>query len=137
LVAELEQAREETSRAFVNEQRQLELARAETSRAIAKEQRLLKQLDLIEKRGEKAVSIEEARVTELEALDELERGGASLEMSAFDDNGLLMSPFTWSASAGLPDDFWSSDPLALLGESAELAHSSSLGWWQVPMCFPN
>lgn len=89
----------------------LETARDETSRAVAKERRLLAQLDLVEQRVDNARAVDAREVAEVE-LSEAPEGQAIL----------ALSPFTWSALDGIPDDFFTADPPGYL-----LADSSTVG----------
>ena len=74
--------------------------------ARAKEERLRQQMDLLDRRAEEAISVEER---DLEEQEQREREALS-EVLTFDgpSEGLALnlSPSTWSAIEGFPDNFW-------------------------------
>ena len=71
--------------------------------ARAREERLRRQMDLIDRRAEEAIAVEEKGIEELEQTE-------LAEVMAFDVSALgvgpNLSPSTWSAFDGLPLDYW-------------------------------
>ena len=71
--------------------------------ARAREERLRRQMDLIDRRAEEAIAVEEKGIEELEQTE-------LAEVMAFDVSvlgvGPNLSPSTWSAFDGLPLDYW-------------------------------
>lgn len=112
LLAQIKEARAASTAALEAER----LAREVTSTARSKEERLEKQLALLDKRAEEAVSVADASLAEEES--SLPAGQPSVPE-------LSLSPFTWSGDAGLdPNDFFPNAPgafsfnLDFLGDSA-------------------
>jgi hypothetical protein len=99
----------------------LEAARAATSEAIAREQRLMKQLALLDGRASEMVAVEEKEMAVEDPKD------AFLDDAIPLPGELALSPFTWSATDGLPDSLWfSSDlPLPAVVETGEEAAGNS------------
>lgn len=115
LLAQIKDARAASSAALEAER----MAREVTSTARSKEERLEKQLALLDKRADEAVSVTEANLFETDAESSLPAGQPSV-------SELSLSPFTWSNGQGMnPDDFFSDvDPgpfgfdLSFLGNPA-------------------
>jgi len=82
---------------------QLERARSDRQEAQAREDRLFLQLKLLNERGAEALAVEEREILALEA-SENALPEASYPLGGVDP--LALSPLTWSAVAGLSDDFW-------------------------------
>jgi len=68
--------------------------------ARAREERLRQQMDLIDRRAEEAISVEER------GIGEQELAGVLLPENASDALGFSLSPSTWGAFEGLPLEFW-------------------------------
>ena len=79
----------------------IEQAREATSIALAKERRLMKQLELLDKRSDDAVALQEAQAQEAE-VEEFLAGLGSESLSG----ELALQPETWSAMDGIPDEHW-------------------------------
>lgn len=109
-ISEAEWNRLKSQRSKVLEE--IQAAREATSKALEKERRLMKQLELLDKRTDEAVAVQEADASAAE-FEELLAAGT--ESSA----DLSLSPFTWSATDGIPDDFWTAPvPEGLVGGGA-------------------
>ena len=96
LVARIKETREEQKVAMRAQEKAMEDLRV----AQAREERLRQQMDLLDRRAEEAIAVEEKNLEELEAQELL-----SVDPST-DGPGLALAPSTWSAFEGLPDDFW-------------------------------
>jgi multidrug efflux pump subunit AcrA (membrane-fusion protein) len=98
LRARIKETREAQSQAMKASEKALEDLRV----ARAREERLRQQMDLLDRRAEEAIAVEERSIVEQEQ--------AESEVMAFDDPSeglaLNLSPSTWSAFEGLPDEFW-------------------------------
>lgn len=74
--------------------------------ARAREERLRTQMDLLDRRAEEVIAVEERNIEELESVDS--------EVMAFDGSlerlGINLSPSTWSAIEGLPLGYWEAVP---------------------------
>lgn len=80
-----------------------EKAREEQTAAFAREMRLRQQMDLLDKRAEDAIAVEEATIRELEA----EEAREVLDLQAPSDGFMMnLSPSTWSALDGFPNEYW-------------------------------
>jgi hypothetical protein len=87
----------------------------EMNKALSKEMRLRKELDLLDSRDNAEASVAARLLEEEEAALE----AATVEPLPFDPSDpLALSPFTWSAMEGLPDDFWSAPLPDYLAESS-------------------
>lgn len=73
-------------------------------KAFDNEVALRKEMSALEVEAEAAIAVEEANIAKLEEQEE-----ASVAPVAH-QGGLALSPFTWSACDGLPDQFWGSSP---------------------------
>jgi hypothetical protein len=80
---------------------EIEAAREATSKALAKERRLMKQLELLDKRSDDAVALQEAQAQEQEVEEFLAEVGSTPPGSE-----LALQPDTWSAMDGIPDEHW-------------------------------
>lgn len=69
----------------------------------AREERLRLQMDLLDKRAEEAIAVEEREISELEQKESVMEFTEPSEGLA-----LNLSPSTWSAFEGLPFDYWES-----------------------------
>jgi hypothetical protein len=67
--------------------------------ARACEERLRMQMDLLDRRAEDAIAVEEREIEEMET-------GEVLEPVVEELNGPLLTLQTWGAFEDLPDDFW-------------------------------
>jgi len=87
-----EQAREEAERARI-------LSEQTRQEAAAREFSLREELRKVELEAEDAIAVEEAQIQALERFE--------AEQAAKDaPPSLALSPYTWSVSGGVPDDFW-------------------------------
>jgi hypothetical protein len=77
--------------------------------ARAREERLRQQMDLVDRRAEEAIAVEERGIAEQEAAE------AVLPEVATDGMSLNLSPSTWSALEGFPDEFWDTPELLPMG----------------------
>lgn len=68
--------------------------------ARAREERLRQQMDLIDRRAEEAIAVEERDI------EEQEQAEALLPENASDAFGFSLSPSTWGAFEGFPLEFW-------------------------------
>ena len=69
--------------------------------ARAREERLRREMDLIDRRAEEAIAVEEKNIEEEE--------NETMGVEALSDEvtmGPSLGPHTWSALEGLPEDFW-------------------------------
>ena len=103
LLDKIKEARASSELAMEREkaaQEALSRERAATSAALAKEERLGKQLELLDRRSDEAISVAEANALEAE----IEEGLSSLP-DGESSNGpeLSLSPFTWMDGASLDD----------------------------------
>lgn len=73
-------------------------AREATAKAVSTEARLLKELELLEKRGAEMISVGEREAVSEMFLDDI------------GDSGMALTPTTWSACDGLTDDMWMTGP---------------------------
>ncbi len=71
--------------------------------ARVREERLRQQMDLLDRRAEEAISVEERGIEEQEATEAAELFPVD---PLLENLGINLSPSTWSAIDGLPDDFW-------------------------------
>ena len=76
--------------------------------ARAREERLRQQMDLVDRRADEAMSVEERDLEEQEAGEPSE----FLPEEPSKGLGLNLSPHTWSAIEGLSDSFWEAIPPA-------------------------
>ena len=109
----IEEARVEQEEAVVAEARAREARRV----AFAREMRLRQQMDLIDNRAAEAIAVEERSIEELELEEQngvLDFAGPSAGL------GLNLSPGTWSALDGFPDEFWDL-PLEIPSSQPEVA----------------
>lgn len=99
LLSQIQDARLASAAAMDREREIVARAREATSTALAKEERLAKQLELLDRRADNAVSVAEANALEAEAeersLSSLPEGVASLGPE------LALSPFTWANDPSL------------------------------------
>lgn len=82
-------------KAALEAQRVAEVAR---SKAIEEEAQIREQLRKIEVEAEEAIMVEEAQIQMLERKE--------AEQEAGRNSSLALSPYTWSAMDGIPDEFW-------------------------------
>lgn len=87
--------------------------------AQAREERLRQQMDLLDRRAEEAIAVEEREIEELEAQELL-----SLDPST-DGPGLALGPSTWGAFEGLPEDFWDSSFVPTIPSTVVASRDSS------------
>jgi multidrug efflux pump subunit AcrA (membrane-fusion protein) len=98
LRARLKETRDAQSAAIKASEKAMEDLRV----ARAREERLRQQMDLLDRRAEEAIAVEERGIEEQEQ--------AESETMTFDGPseglGLNLSPSTWSAFEGLSEEFW-------------------------------
>lgn len=115
LKRQIQESRDKQEVAFKAHEAALEELRV----ARAREDRLRQQMDLLDRRADEAIAVEERNIQELEGL------GASETMS-FDASSeglaLQLSPTTWGAFEGFPLDFWDSEDV---GGTVPVAGGSS------------
>lgn len=78
-----------------------EKALEELRTARAREERLRRQMDLLDRRAEEAIAVEERSIVE----QELDEGTITFDGSS-EGLALNLSPSTWGAFEGLPLDYW-------------------------------
>jgi hypothetical protein len=102
LRAQIKESREAQASAFKAHEKALEELRV----ARAREDRLRQQMDLLDRRAEDAISVEERNIEEAESKE-------SFDLSFPEEvpSGPSLSPATWGAFEGFPDEFWE-NPLA-------------------------
>jgi hypothetical protein len=88
--------------------------------ARAREERLRKQMELIDRRAEEAISVEERSIEELECQ---ERGDALEEISG-PPGGFSLPPLTWGLLDGIPPDSWEDPSLWSVDNTAPVAGSA-------------
>jgi hypothetical protein len=82
--------------------------------------RLRQQMDLLDKRAEDAIAVEEGTIRELEAEEALE----VLDLQPPSDGFMLnLGPSTWSALDGFPNEYWD-DPFSHAGSVVGASGSS-------------
>ena len=96
----IEEAREEQEEASRAEEKARETRRI----AFAREMRLRQQMDLVDDRAAEAIAVEERNIDELEH-EERQEGQEVLDLGPTDP-AFSLSPGTWAALDGFPDDFW-------------------------------
>jgi hypothetical protein len=72
--------------------------------ARAREERLRMQMDLLDRRTEEAIAVEERSIEDLEAKERAELGLVLPPVEPTDT--IALSPSTWGAIADLPEGFW-------------------------------
>lgn len=108
LKKQIQESRDKQEEAFRAHERVLEEMRV----ARAKEERLRQQMDLLDRKADKALTVEEREIQELEeeersrtlSLDDVSSGSLSLQLS----------PATWGAFEGFPLEFWEEDQFCIL-----------------------
>lgn len=100
----------ETQNAQVDAIRAQEKALEDLRVARAREERLRQQIDLLDRRAEEAIAVEERGIVEQEAEEALLFDGPSEGLA------LNLSPSTWSAIEGMPADFWDVGPSMALDD---------------------
>jgi len=115
LKAEKIKLRREIAEAYEAQER----ARESLNAAFAKEMRLRQQMDLLDKRAEEAIAVEEAGIARQEE-EELLNTTSIPEGNL----GLSLEPGTWSSLDDLPLSFWEI-PFGLPGETAAAGAGSS------------
>jgi hypothetical protein len=102
LKAEIQESRDRQEAAFKEHEEALEKMRV----ARAKEERLRQQMDLLDRRADEAIAVEERQIQELEEAE-------ASETMTFDGPSeglaLQLSPSTWGAFEGFPLDYWEAD----------------------------
>lgn len=98
LKAQIKESRETQEIAFKAHEKALEELRV----ARAREDRLRQQMDLLDRRAADAIAVEERNIEELEAAETSELLPSTVEVPS----GPLLSPATWGAFEGFPDEFW-------------------------------
>ena len=95
----IQEARDEQEAAMKIHEKALE----DLKIARAREERLRQQMDLVDRRAEEAIAVEERSIEEQEAAE-----AAELFPNETVDGGLSLnlSPGTWSALEGYGDEFW-------------------------------
>ena len=116
LRAKIKDSREAQNVAMRAHERALEDLRV----ARAREERLRTQMDLLDRRAEEAIAVEERSIEEQEQAE-----AETLEPEVPSEGlGMLLSPSTWSAFEGLPFEYWEEHP-PLLGVPADNGAASS------------
>ena len=91
----------ETARRVQRDARKAEQsARRAMDEAFEDELRLRREMKVLENDAEDAIAVEEANIEVLERQEEV------LDLGAPTPGVLALSPHTWSAGDGLPDQFW-------------------------------
>lgn len=85
----------------------IQRAEEERLRASQQESSLRVELRKLEVEAEEAIAVEETQILALERQEALE-ALADKQLPAESSSGLAMSPYTWSATEGLPDEYWAS-----------------------------
>lgn len=83
--------------------------------ARAREGRLRLQMDLIDRRADDAIAVENREIEEMERVEQVMEFAPIAE----DELGLHLSPSTWGAFEGLPLDYWDAPAPAFLGEPVD------------------
>lgn len=114
LQAKLKESREAQNEALKASEKALEELRV----ARAREERLRQQMDLLDRRAEEAISVEERSIAE----QELDEG-----TMAFDgpSEGLVLSPSTWGAFEDLPLEYWVDPNVSLPNWSAQIPSTAA------------
>jgi hypothetical protein len=100
LKKQIQESRDTQEEAFRAHEKALEEMRV----ARAKEERLRQQMDLLDRKADEALAVEEREIQELE---ETERTGTlSLDDVPSEGLSLQLSPATWGAFEGYPLEFW-------------------------------
>jgi hypothetical protein len=114
LKKEIQESRDLQEEEFRAHEKALERMRV----ARVKEERLRQQMDLLDRRADEAIAVEEGNIRELEQQE-------ASETMAFDGPSeglaLQLSPSTWGAYDGFPLEFWETD----VGETVPVAGGSS------------
>lgn len=105
-IADARRAQEEAHKA-------LEAAHEASRTAFAKEMRLRQQMDLVDRRADDAIAVEVANIEELEEQERQEEAARELSLN--------LSPTTWSALDGLPEDFFVDSAFAAFVDSGGTA----------------
>lgn len=99
LKKEIQESREAQEASF----RASEAALAEMRVARAREERLRTQMDLLDRRADEAIAVEERNIQELEEAESSE----VIDLSGPSEGlALQLSPSTWGAWEGFPLDYW-------------------------------
>jgi len=104
LRSRIQESREAQDRAMRAHEKALEELRV----ARAREERLRKQMDLLDRRAEEAIAVEERGIEEQEALESSEL----LPEVATEGLALNLSPGTWAAFEGFPFEYWDASSVA-------------------------
>jgi hypothetical protein len=102
LKKQIQESRDKQEAAFKAHESALEELRV----ARAKEERLRQQMDLLDRRADDAIAVEERNIQELEeqeATETMTFDGPSVGLA------LQLSPTTWGAFEGFPLDFWDAE----------------------------
>jgi hypothetical protein len=105
LKAQIQESRDLQESAFRAHEKALEEMRV----ARAREERLRQQMDLLDRRADEAIAVEEREIAELEAAEQA--GTLSLEGVPSEGLALQLSPSTWSAFDGFDLGYWESPAL--------------------------
>lgn len=115
LKKQIQESRDAQESAFKAHEEALEKLRV----ARAREERLRQQMDLIDRRADEAISVEDRALRDLE---EVEASGVLSVEEPSKGLALNLSPSTWSAFEGFPLEYWESSDL---GDIAPIAGGSS------------
>lgn len=116
LQARIKESREAQGEALKASEKALEELRV----ARAREERLRQQMDLLDRRAEEAISVEERSIAE----QELEEGTLSFDGPS-EGLGLNLSPNTWGAFEDLPLDYWVDSNVALPERPVQIPSTSA------------
>jgi hypothetical protein len=100
LKEQIQESRDKQEEAFRAHEKALEEMRV----ARAREERLRQQMDLLDRRADEAIAVEEQSIRELEQLEQSEE--FDLEGVPSEGLSLQLSPSTWGAFEGFPVDYW-------------------------------
>ena len=98
----IQEARDEQEAAMKIHEKALE----DLKIARAREERLRQQMDLVDRRAEEAIAVEERSIEEQEAAEAAENSELLPGNIATEGLSLNLSPGTWSALEGYGDEFW-------------------------------
>jgi hypothetical protein len=114
LQARIKESREAQNEALKASEKALEELRV----ARAREERLRQQMDLLDRRAEEAISVEERSIAE----QELDEGTITFDGSS---EGITLSPSTWGAYEDLPMEYWLDPNVAVPDWPARIPSTSA------------
>ena len=116
LQARIKESREAQSEALKASEKALEDLRV----ARAREERLRQQMDLLDRRAEEAIAVEERSIVE----QELDEGTMTFDGPS-EGLALNLSPSTWGAFEGWPLEAWETPDVALTDWSAQIPSTTA------------